>query len=49
MNSNSAIGGDAAAMEFQQQAAVEIDPQGATVRCTRWVFRECVSRLPKKR
>ena len=34
------VGGDAAAMEFQLQAAVEIDPQTAVIRFTRWVFHE---------
>ena len=37
------IGGDATAMEFQPQPAVEIDPQGAIIRFTRWVFHDCVS------
>jgi len=34
------IGGYAAAMEFQLQAAVEIDSQRAIIRFTRWVFHE---------
>ena len=36
----SGVGGDAAAVEFQLQAAVEIDPQSAVIRFTRWVFHE---------
>jgi hypothetical protein len=36
----SGIGDDAAAAEFQLQAAVEIDPQRAIIRLTRLVFRE---------
>src|SRR3954447_3352615 len=32
------IGGDAAAVELQLQAAVEIDPQRPVIRFTRWVF-----------
>src|SRR5215212_1501817 len=32
------VGGDAAAVELQLQAAVEIDPQGPVVRFTRRVF-----------
>ena len=34
----SGVGGDAVAVEFQLQAAVEIDPQRAVIRFTRWVF-----------
>ena len=33
------IGGDLAAVEFQLQAAVEIDPQRVLSRVTRWVTR----------
>ncbi|SPE35166.1 hypothetical protein SBBP1_790004 [Burkholderiales bacterium] len=40
MDKDASIGGDAAAMEFQLQAAVEIDPQRAIIRFTRWVFHE---------
>ena len=32
------IGGDPAAVEFQLQTTVEIDPQGPVIRFTRWVF-----------
>ena len=32
------VGGDAAAVELQLQAAVEIDPQRPVIRFTRWVF-----------
>jgi hypothetical protein len=34
----SGIGGDAAVMEFQLHATLEIDPQSAINRFTRWVF-----------
>lgn len=40
MDQDAATGGDAAAMEFQLQATVEIDPQRAIIRFTRWVFHE---------
>ena len=36
----SGVRGDPAAVEFQLQAAVEIDPQNAIIRFTRWVFHE---------
>jgi hypothetical protein len=36
----SGIGGDAAAVKFQLQAAVKIDPQRPIIRFTRWVFHE---------
>ena len=32
------VGGDAAAVELEPQAAIEIDPQRAVIRFTRWVF-----------
>ena len=32
------VGGDAATVELQLQAAVEIAPQGPVIRFTRWVF-----------
>ena len=32
------VGGDAAAVELQLQAAVEIDPQRPVIQFTRWVF-----------
>jgi hypothetical protein len=32
------VRGDAGPVEFQLQAAVEIDPQSAVIRFTRWVF-----------
>jgi hypothetical protein len=40
MDQDAGIGGDAAAMKFQLQAAVEIDPQRVIIRFTRWVFHE---------
>jgi hypothetical protein len=40
MRQDAGIGGDATAMEFQPQAAVEINPQSAVIRFTRWVFHE---------
>ena len=40
VDQDAGIGGDAAAMEFQLQAAVEIDPQRAIIRFTHWVFHE---------
>ncbi len=38
MDQDAGIGSDAAAVEFQLKAAVEIDPQSAINRFTRWVF-----------
>jgi len=43
VDQDSGIGGDAAAVEFQLQAAVEIDPQRAIIRFTRWMFHECTT------
>jgi hypothetical protein len=40
VDQDAGIGGDPAAVEFQLQAAVEIDPQNAIIRFTRWVFHE---------
>ncbi len=39
----SGVGGDPAGVEFQRQAAVEIDPQRPVISFTRWVFhpRDC--------
>ena len=34
----SAVRGDTATVEFQPQPPVEINPQGAIIRFTRWVF-----------
>ena len=46
VDQDAGIGGDAAAVEFQLQAAVEIDPQGAIVRFTRWVLHLRASNPP---
>ena len=40
VDQDASIGGDAAAMEFQPQAAVEVDPQRAIIRFTRRVSHE---------
>jgi len=40
VSQQSRVGDDAAAMEFQLQAAVEIDPEGLVIRFTRRVFHE---------
>lgn len=37
------VGGDAAAVEFQFQATVEIDPQGAIIRFICWVVQRAVT------
>jgi hypothetical protein len=38
VSEQSGVGGDPAAVEFQLQAAVEIDPQRPVISFTRWVF-----------
>ena len=38
ISQQSGVGRDAAAVEFQLQAAVKIDPQRPIIRFTRWVF-----------
>ena len=43
VNKDAGIGGDATAVEFQPQAAVEIDPQGTVIRFTRWVLHEPIT------
>jgi hypothetical protein len=43
------VGGDPAAVEFQLQAAVERDPQSATIRFTRWVVHPRASSSPATR
>jgi hypothetical protein len=40
MGQDAGVGGDATAVEFQLQSAVEIDPQATVVRFTRRVFHE---------
>ena len=40
VSQQSRVGGDATAVEFELQASVEIDPQRAIIRFTRWVFHE---------
>ncbi len=40
------VGGDAGALEFQPQAAVELHLQQAVICFTRWVFNDHVGRLP---
>ena len=37
------VGGDAAPMELQPQAAIETDPQGTLIRFTRWVVHRAVT------
>jgi hypothetical protein len=37
------VGRDTAAVELQLQAAIEIDPQGAVIRFTRWVVHRAVT------
>ena len=38
------VGRDPAAVEFQPQATVEIDPQGAIIRFTRWVVHRAITK-----
>jgi hypothetical protein len=37
----SSVRGDPTAVELQPQTAVEIDPDGAVIRLTRWVSHAC--------
>ena len=45
----SCVGGDPAAVEFQLQPPVEIDPHGTVIRFTRWVFHPRASSLTTTR
>jgi hypothetical protein len=38
VDQDAGIGGDAAAVEFQLQATLEIDPQRAIIGFTRWAW-----------
>ena len=49
VDQDAGIGGDAAAVEFQLQPTVEIDPENAVIRLTRWVFHPRASPLTTKR
>ena len=49
VSKQSGVRGDVAAVEFEPQPTVEINPKGAVIRFTRWVFHDCVLRSPTKR